>query len=101
MRTPISFVRCATVYDITPYSPAHVNASATNANVDTSTKLRRRGATESSITPCMVRTVPIASCGSMEDTADRMTDAFTATSLAERKASVTVRSKLEPRLEKT
>src|SRR5213592_329756 len=65
MRTPISLVRCATTYDMTPYSPEAVSTSATNANAETSTKFKRRGATESPIRSPIGRTGPIGSCGSM------------------------------------
>ena len=58
IRTPISCVRCATRYAITPYSPADVRISASSANAATSHRFSRRGATESAINRSIVNSVP-------------------------------------------
>ncbi len=96
MRTPISLVRSATRYAMTPYSPAAVRSSATIANAETSTKLRRCAPTDSVIIWSIARTRPSGCCGSTAVTTVRIAGAMASGSPVVRIMSVSVRWRPSP-----
>src|ERR1044072_1738070 len=71
MRSPTSWVRCATEYDITPYNPIAASTSASAANKPSNCKLKRGCQSVSVITLSMVTTSEAATLLSSDLTVSR------------------------------
>src|SRR6185312_6813307 len=68
VRMPISFDRCATVYDTTPYVPIAASTRPSTANAPTSTAAYVVPPAAAATTSCIVATSPSAMSGSIDRT---------------------------------